>query len=291
MIYLLMAVLFFTIQGIGSKEYTRRFPPKLEGILLNNGIALTLAAGILAICGGSFGLPPPELFLALLFGVLFAVTVLSLVMAMSRGPMGMIMLLINLSMLIPVIAGALLFGESMTFQKVLGAVCVVGVLILSAFRAENKEKTYVPVRKWLPITLAAVLLNGSLGITQKSFQVLYPDALPIDFTMTAFACSALISLCGAGLLRMTGKPLITYFTAPARLFFSSFLLGAGSAGGNVLLLAALFTTPATIAYPVVQGGAVLTLWLASVLLYREKANTRSIIMLLMGISGILLLGT
>ncbi len=133
--YIVASVLSFIVQNMSNKEFSRRLPCKLHGLALFNAIALTFCAGALAVAGGIGTLSGGAWLLALAFAITFDVTVVLIVISMSMGPMGATVLIINMSMMLPVTAGLVVWGEQLTLLKGLGIACMLLVLVLSALGA------------------------------------------------------------------------------------------------------------------------------------------------------------
>ena len=66
-------------------------------------------------------------------------------------------------------------------------------------------------------------------------------------------------------------------------------MGLGTAGGNTFQLISLTLLPAVVAFPLVQGSVVLSLWVLSLIVYRDKVTVPGLISLASGIAGIVLL--
>ena len=132
MYYAIAGILCFILQNMSNKEFSRRFDCKLSGLALFNAIAFTFCAAAVAIAGGVAPLSAGAYGLAVCFAVLFVFTIMMIVVSMSMGPMGASVLIINMSMMLPVVAGIVAWGESPTTLKLVGIGCMALVLVLSS---------------------------------------------------------------------------------------------------------------------------------------------------------------
>lgn len=285
--YVFTSVLAFIVQNLSNKEFSRRFPCRFHGLLLFNAVALTFCAIALAVTGGAGMLSAPALLLALLFAVSFDITVMLIVVAMSMGPMGTTVLIINMSMMLPVIAGIIWWGESPNLTKLIGIACMLAVLILSAMG--NKGDSKRGSVKWLIISIVTMILNGILSIQQKVFTSYCPNESAVTFSLAAFAMASLLCWVAALIFKMRGADFGPWLKKKRELSLCALGVGLGTAGGNAFNMLALTVLPAIVTFPLIQGSVVVSIWALSVFIYHDKVNLPGVLSLIAGIAGIVLL--
>ncbi len=292
--FLFLAYLSFTLRTVCNKEYTRRFS-KTETNLFFNAIGLSITCLISALGGGILAPGSLVLGLAAVFGIIFVATVYLMLVSYSKGPMGLVALIFNLSSIVPVIAGLTIFHESLGLYKALGLLCVLCVFLLSwrdkaAKDREGKLMEYIPPKVWLPIALLTMLLNGSLSTIQNMTVQWAPDTSIMVFNFWAFLIGA--SLCWILLFihKLRGGHFEEVTSQPKAFALDSTLCGLFASAGNILIMYALQYVPSTIAYPLNGSAGTITLYLISVLYYKEGRTRYGILMLAIGVLSIVLLG-
>ena len=287
MIYVLAAVVFFFLQNVVNKEFTARFKSTLPGLALFDGIALSLAAITLMFFGGAAALPTDQLILAAAFGVLFVITVFLIVITMSKGPMGMSSLLINMSMIIPVTGGILIWGEELTIIKFVGILCMVAVLALSGLSERGKGKN--SNLRWFALAILTMVFNGTLSLMQKALTANFENPNATAFNCWAFAIGGVLCWLIVLALKLKGTSFADWTSRPKELLLCSLGMGWGTVGGNMFNVLALTVLPAVVAFPLVQGTVILSVMVGSMVLYKEKLSKWGILALVLGIAGIIFL--
>ncbi len=285
--YIVAAVLSFILQNMSNKEFSRRLPCQLHGLALFNAIALTCCAGALALAGGVGALSGGGWLLALTYAITFDVAVVLIVTSMSMGPMGATVLIINMSMLLPVTAGLVAWGEQLTLLKGAGIVCMLLVLVLSALSNGGDSKRGGV--KWLILSISTMVVNGVLSIQQKLLSLYFPNDGVMEFSFATFMLAALICWAMVAVYRARGASFKPWTSRVAPLMLCAAGVGLGTAGGNVFQLLSLELLPAIVSFPLVQGSVVLSLWLLSILVYRDKVTLPGLLSLAAGIAGIIML--
>lgn len=294
MIAAVLGTLSFVFQNICCKEYGRRFPNTLHPQLTMIVLSMSLVTAIMAALGGAQLLTPIGYLLALAFGLFFVLTLATMTLAMNSGHMGVTLLIQNSSLLIPTIFGLLVWGEKLTIAKGAGIVLILALLALSAGdtppATDESLNTPRAKRRWIMLTLLSFLGDGALGILQGMMSRECATTSSVTFTFWTSLFSVLASILLILFYRTRGVR-ADYITPEKRGHFAlwSCGIGLGTAGGNCLSILALVTVPGVVFFPLRQGSVVLLMWMAGILLYKEKINRRGIWMLLCGLAGLILL--
>lgn len=156
-------------------------------------------------------------------------------------------------------------GEDFTLMKALSFVLIAAALAITVdFKGESKKgATFYYV--------AIFILNGMSGVISAIHQG-FPD-LAIDSSSYMMITKIWTVLIVLGILFYKKQPLLRMDT---KNMISAFGYSAFSSVGNLLLLLALVTLPASIQYPIVTGGVIVISTVISAL-RKEKLTYRDII--------------
>ena len=284
MLYALLSSLSYTVQNVGCKEYGRRFPGRVAGLLLMTLLAMLAMCAVLAI-GGVTALTGSALIIAVGFGVGFVLTFLCMTSAMAAGPLGLTALITNCSMLVPMVVGLLFWNEQLTWAKGLGAAAILVMLVLSGLGSRDEKQGGV---QWLLLTLGALLGNGVLSILQH-FMAESPEVSARLFTFWTSLFGAAACALALAVFLIRGGSLAEWTGRAGELSLCSLAVGLGTAGGNTFAISVLTALPAIVAFPLRQGLLVLIVWLVGRLIYRDPAGRYDWPILILGLAGIILM--
>jgi len=295
MIFAIICIFSFVVQNLCCKEYGRRMPATAYAQLVMVAIATAIVTAITALMGGAQMMPPEGFLLAGAFGAFFVLTLSTMTIAMNSGHMGVTLLIQNSSLIVPVIYGLIFWDDKMTVTKGIGIACIFLMLIFSSgdtAAPTEAEKAKWNKKKWLIFTGLAFLGDSLLAIFQGYMGRACETTSAATFTFWTSAFSMVIAAAAVLILRAGGKREVLFTGKKAGLAFALCCLGigAGTAGGNVFTIVALEKLKSSVLFfPLRSGALVLTMWLAGIVIYRERVTKRGIAMLLAGIAGLVLL--
>lgn len=224
-------------------------------------------------------------WLALLFGAVVCLQQLTLLLALSKGPLSYTMVIVAMSTLITALSGVLFWHEHLRAVQLVGIVLMVLCLVLSVKREPKKSGESGGRRLsavWLLLALLAMAFNGGVGILQKTHQSSAHKAELPAFLFVAFAFCAVFSvLCYLFLtIRARGKRQeagAEESTAHSPRFSRNltvlFLLsGVCVALCHCINLYLSGVVAAAVFFPIVNGGALMLTTLASLLLFHERLS-------------------
>ena len=290
MLYFILSSLSFTLRNVANKEYTRRFTSKDTNLFFNT-INLTVTSVICALIGGLQKPSALLLLLSALFGICFVATVYFLIISYSKGPMGLVQVVYGMSSVVPICVGVFLFNESLSWIKGLGLLCVLSVILLSwrDKEAKNSKSVYIPAKIWLPVTLLTTLLNGCLSAIQKMVVQWVPGTSTNVFNFWAFSIGALLGWTLLLIMKLRGKHYPEVTKSPKTFTGLSILCGLFSSGGNILVMYALLTIPASVCNPALSTLNTIIVYVISLLYYKEGHSKYGLLMIAMGVLSIFLL--
>lgn len=241
-------------------------------------------------------------WLALLFGAVVCLQQLTLLLALSKGPLSYTMVIVAMSTLITALSGVLFWHEHLRAVQLVGIVLMVLCLVLSVKREPKKSGESGGRRLsavWLLLALLAMAFNGGVGILQKTHQSSAHKAELPAFLFVAFAFCAVFSvLCYLFLtIRARGKrqeagaeestARSPHFSRNLIVLF--LLSGVCVALCHCINLYLSGVVAAAVFFPIVNGGALMLTTLASLLLFHERLSLTQWLGLALGAVATLLL--
>jgi len=212
--------------------------------------------------------------LGILFGVVTALSNLYKMLALSKGPMHITLLITTSSMIIPTLSG-IFFGEKFSFLKLL----VVFVLIYFIYLSIGKSKDSKINKVWCLYCLLAFILIGSIGIIQKIHQTSSHKSEISAFLFVSFFISLIISG-----LRVKDKK---NFKVKKNLIPLAMICGVCTFTMNFLNLKLSGLLPSQLFFPLVNGSAIVLSSAMSVVLFKEHLSKRQTIGLVGGILSLI----
>ena len=287
---LILTIFIFAVQTICFKEFNHRFMKNLASYFLFNTLYFSLVILIyLAVNRQVEPLSLLTIILALIFGVLFTLTILMLMKAMEKGPLSYSSLIFSLGLLVPVIFGALFWHEGISIPQIFGLLMLLLTLILGSRPTNRLDEPKSKVNlQWLIIVIASLLGNGILMTVSKSQQMSIPGQEIEEFLILGFGTSTVLSLIlflyhhihrGEKVGHMKNWLLVMLVI----------VAGVTTASGNQIALYLSGRMPAIIQYPSVSGGIVLFSTIMAVLLYKERLTRTKVLGLITGLAALVLL--
>ena len=275
--------------GIIRNDFCKRDVKNPKDLFRFNAACSLVSMLLLLLYGAMAGaLSMPSLYtvaLGALFGVVTALCALLHMMALSAGPLSYTSTLVSFAMIIPALSGLVFFGESVSSGQWVGA----ALMLVSIACAVEKtdEGTNRASLKWLACCLGAFLMNGLVGILQKTHQNSPHREELVVFLTVSFAVGALVCLLVS---RASGKSGEKALPGGVRRFWIYALIsGAGIALCNQVNLYLSGALPSILFFPVVNGGGMLLTVGAGLILWKERLSPRQWFGMAAGIAAILLL--
>jgi multidrug transporter EmrE-like cation transporter len=221
-----------------------------------------------------------------LFGIVMVVLFLAAIACMLRANRvwnpSMVWSAANMAFVMPILLSALTLGEPMRWVD---AVIAAGLLVMLAGLADPKGvgvSDPLPLPKGRRLLLAAVFVtNGLLMYGFKLFGVLLPAAKPSCLVAIMYGSGALVAL---GLLVVRGP----FRFARAEAGWG--LVAGAATSAAVLALLPAMRLPAAVAFPAIQGTALVGGVLLCALFFKERLTLRKLGALLCGLAAFVLAG-
>ena len=281
-VLIILAILLFVLQTLSLKLIRAE---TLSEKLLSNFLFTLLAAaamGVLTILFPGFrGISAGTLVCGCLFGLMFSLTILFYLSAISCGPLSYTSFYLSASMLLPACAGLLFFKEAFSPSLLIALFFFLAAFYLLNVTGEDQKAD----KKWLVFCILTFLCNSSSGIIQKTQQLLSGGTEAVGMMMAGF-CAA--SLC-YGTAYLCTPSRVRVMSVLSRNVIPVCLLAAASLGGNLLLTYLSGINDGSYLFPLVQGSIILGVTVCSVLFFHEKLTLRGKLGILAGTVGIIII--
>lgn len=285
MIFFILSILLYWLQNFSNKKFCLGVGQSAVGIsLVQNAICCLCASAVLFATCRFEGLDA-ELFLpAALFGATYLGTVFLLLCAFMRGVMGLSTLLCNVGNFIAAFYGMLRFGDVFTPFIAGGYVCMLAAVILATPKKQSGERGGMV---WFLFALGSGLCNGAVASVKREAVGFLADGIQ-PFLAVGFLFAGLFALLFA-LATKQNRAYAWGILSRPRVVLFGVLAGVGTAGANLCQMLSLNALPSTVVYPLTSGILVVSLWLASLLIYKETtAKPRNIVSVILCVVAIVL---
>ena len=274
-----LAVFLFALNSCLTRLFQVKQQKKAEGLFLYQA-CFCLTASVLFLCIGRQLAKP--LLPAVLFGLFFAAAIFCSAKCCEIGSMSLTSIIINLSLLVPLLYSWFFLNESVLPRSIIGCVLLSATFVLSS-GASRKERYS---NWWLLLVVIGFAANGTTAVVQKQQQLLQANSGA--FLGTAYLVSAIVI--AILFFVKKGNQQTTHFvqSLPKTVAYS-LLSGFGSFAGNGLLMYLSTKINGGVLYPVINGGLCLVCSAVSFLVFREKPTRQKAAAILTGLAAIVLL--
>ncbi len=247
-----------------------------------------LFSGLFFIIYNKFQFNPDKhtVIMAIMFSVCYLVCDVSVLLAMERGSISITSMFSSFSLLLPTLFGIVYWNEAAKPLFWIGLLLFcVSIVLVNINTAKNKESNKINLL-WMVFVAAAFFANGCCSIFQTYHQKTGGADFKAEFMIIAMAFVFIANMI-ISLFVLKGK-IVTYSKRAA---FWSLLYGVLNAGVNlgVMELSSGGMINQSIFFPVISAGSLVSVTLASLLIFREKLRAVQYAGMAAGIVAIVLL--
>lgn len=285
MIFFILSILMYWLQSYGNKKFCQKIgAPSFKTSLIQNAICCLSASAVLFASGGVNIASAHIIFVSCLFGITYLGTVFLLLCSFMSGPVGLSTLMCNIGMFIASFYGMIRFEDPFTATIGAGFVCMLAAVILATPEKESLTKGGL---KWFCFALGCGVCNGIMASIKREAVDLNPNNIK-----TVLALGFLFSGLFAAMLAFVPKGNRTLSLKVAKnrsIIFVGLVTGVATAFANLFQMMSLISLPSTVVYPLTSGILVVSLWLASLVIYKETtAKPRNILSVALCVAAIIL---
>lgn len=297
-VFIVLCIALFSGQTIFLKNVQTKTKSSL---LFVNMILAGIATAEMAV----FGLFNKDVFLisqttvifSLIFGTLFALTILFYNIALGSGPLSYTAFYFSSSMIIPTLYGLIFANESVTPQIVAALILFIAAFYFINVKSRSEQTKNKPnQKKWIIFCILTFIGNGSLAVTQGNHQRAMQGQEAYGFMFLSFAVAvvvcALLSLIFYIKEKKTAKISENRDNDKSSLknnIVPAALAATCSLAGNLLSTILAGRIPSSILFPLMQGGIVVTITLLSIFLYKDRISIRGKIGIALGTLAIVII--
>ena len=227
-------------------------------------------------------LPPPSvLFIAAGLAAVNLLFQFFYVQAFRRGPVSLTATVNNFSILIPLLTGAIFFGDVLSPLNVVGIPLLLVAFVLIPMREGKGERGFS--WKWLLLALSSAVFSGTstsllLWISRTEFEAYKSEILVINYLLSAFLAFLL------SVKREKGS----IFRATRKSIGFSLLIGIVLGLFHLLSVYAVKEISATVYYPVTTVLYILFAVIADVAFFKQRLGRKSFVGFCFALASILL---
>ena len=292
-LFLLLAILMSGIYSIGLKPANSRCHSLAELQLFNGCFSASAMVGAIVsalISAGNLYIPLSGLLTAALFGCVFSICVFTNLKALEDGPLSLTTLIVNFSLIFPLIYSFCFLGEPITPVRIVGILLLVVCMFLFTNPKVTGEKKIS--LKWILLAVSSMLCNGLLSVVTKIYAMASENAYASQYLVYSYLFATVTSLVLFAVLRFRQKK--EERTAP-RDFFTPVmillfvLIGFANFGLNLMVVLLATMMDGAIVYPAVQGGGPMIAVIGSRLFFGEQISWKKWMAILLGVAAIVML--
>ncbi len=281
--YLLLAasILLETGKNVFSNNFSKKSLQNETDIYKFNTF---LYAGSFAVlcCTGGWEVSVFTAVTALLFAAALWLNQYFFLKALAAGPMGFTSFIQGVSLVIPVIYGAILWGEALRLRHILLLVLLLGALALALdLKKESLNK------KWLLYSVGAMAALGGISILQSTHQMSEHKDELFAFLRLAFLLAVGINLIG---WRIGERKEQATFRLKGNALPMAAVSGAFMGLVHIINLYLSGVMKKVIFFPVVNGGLIFVTLLAGLVFFKEKLGIKQWLGILLGTAALCLIG-
>lgn len=208
--------------------------------------------------------------------------------ALRMGTVSVTVLIINCSMLIPVIISVLCWNESLTIFRIAGIILILLTFILNTSSTSAKKIQAEAKQGWEMCLIGAFLANSGCNIVQKAYTYQYTEADNTGFVASAYVFSTILSAAITFILLLRKRHSISHLLSP-KILFAAVSIGGILCLFQILNTYALSRLNATVLLPAYNGGTTLLASCAGLLIFHENLKRNQIAAIIIGVTGIVCL--
>lgn len=182
-------------------------------------------------------------------------------------------------MLVPVAYGVLFLREAASAGKLLGTVLLTAFIVMQALTQKTPEVTQKAEGKqkilFFTLCMAIFFINGSTSVIAKAHQLSVNAVNEASFTTTACCFIAILSALLLAIFSVKDPGNVKRELTQMLKWRSTGVVAGISIvqqSGNLLLLKAASSVPASVQFPLISGGVIVLSALVSAFVFREKLS-------------------
>ena len=277
-----------SVSSVSLRLYQTKLQKSVADLRLYQGFSVFVAAVLYWVLNGfSLKLETAGLLLALCYGLDLVLTGITVSICYQCGPMSLTSVISNACVVLPIAVGCIFYDESLNLNQIIGCVLLFITFVLPCL--ERGDRNGKISWKWFPLIFLAFFFNGMGAVLLNIYgRVASAAGRNAYLTIGYFTCAVfylIVSLFHHK--KMNLKPGKGFFSPLLAIILAG--SATGSFLGNGILMALNTRMPATILYPMVNGGIGVLVAIVSCTVFKEKLTKLKFIAILTGVASIIFL--
>jgi len=280
LLYLFLSVSLSAGRSITSKKTAADAGRKAQ-FFLSQTVLFAAAALLLLLFGGAKWnkIAPVTPIYGILYGLLLILSQWMFTLALKSGSTSVCSVVYSLGFILPTVSGTLFWNEAFRFSQLIGILISVVIILLSARKSDADGKG--DRRLFVPCIVTAMLSSGGLGIMQKVQQSSPAADEKGIFLLIAFCFAAFCSFAAFLLCRERAEFSLSKALYPA-------VTGLCFGGANLCNTVLAGRMKSAVFFPLQNISTILLTTLLGIVIFKEKLTPRTVSILLLGTTVILL---
>ena len=271
-----------SFRNLFSKKYTRNNADIYLFLLVGN----IMTAAMLVVTSTNFSVSWFTLITSIVFGLLVIFCTFANNKGLNYGPLGVFTMISSFSTALSALSGVLFFGETLSWQKVTGMLCMLAMVVVTANFSKAGQKKIPAV--FYVFCAVALLTNGGVGIMQKVHQSSeFKNELDM-FLIISFVLSSVVPIVGYIQEKRHGHAPTMSLSIKKAPFWLCFVCAVCTVIPHRFNLYLSGVMESIIFFPIVNGGSLMLVLLSAFIIFREKPTVRQLIGIGLGFLAIFL---
>ena len=282
----LTSALAHSMGNISLRMYQTKLQRTTADLRLFQGLYIFAASVLYFLLAGlRLDLDRTGLLLALAYGLDLALCFMASAACYLCGPMSLTSIITNACVVLPILVGCVWYDERMSILQIIGCVLLGLTFLLSGLGSKGGTKISL---RWYPTVLIAFLLNGMGAVLLNIYGRVASAGGRNSFLSVGYFVASLI-LFGVFLTyKKETRPKARSYVRPMLIVLVATSC-LGSFIGNGILMSLNTKLPASLLYPLVNGGIGVFVAIASCVVFREKLTVLRLVTIWVGLSAIVVL--
>jgi len=277
---LVLIILGVSIQQIAVKAYNTNVSGRAYTFTAISTLFAMLVFFITS--NGKLNFNPQIIAYSIIFAISFCAANVFFMLSIKTGPLSLSALINQYAPIIPTLYGLIVLSEPLKVTLLLGIILLVISLFLINFEKKKDERTIT--LKWIIYSLLAFLGNGFCSVIQKIQQMNFDGLYKSEFMIVALAITTAFLFVMAFL---TEKEDIPYILKKGFVYY--LIRGIANGVVNFLVLYLSLKMPASVLFPAISAGGIITTCTVAMTYYKEKLSRPQTVGLIIGTIAIVAL--
>ena len=282
----LTSALAHSMGNVSLRTYQTKLQRTTADLRLFQGLYI-LSASVLyfALAGFRLDLDRTGILLALAYGLDLGLCFMASAACYLCGPMSLSSIITNACVVLPIVVGRVWYDETMRLPQILGCGLLALTFLLSGLGSKGGTKISF---RWYPMVLMAFFLNGMGAVLLNIYGRVAASGARNSFLCLGYFVAAVVLFCVFLSHKKEDRPTVRNYVRPLLIVLVA-MSCLGSFIGNGILMSLNNAMPATILYPLVNGGIGVFVAIASCVVFKEKLTVLRFCTIVTGLAAIVVL--